>query len=212
MQQRQPQQNSLCSSSREKQSTLDQASAVILCCSWPTFVHGLSYPPLALRMLQVDSPADMLLAEQWAAQHGDEAAAPTTSPTNRHLASQHEPSGPSMSMTFPASGSAPQRHLLFTPPPRPQLPPAPHTAARLDKRRKLPEQANATWGLDVLDQGRVPLDSVYHYTYNGTQGLEQCRGFTWQHVFAGSGGGCYCGVCEQTAGIKHLACCCWDAG
>lgn len=34
-------------------------------------------------------------------------------------------------------------------------------------RRLLPEEFNATWGLDILDQHALPLDDIYHYTYNG---------------------------------------------
>ncbi|KAF5837680.1 peptidase S8/S53 domain-containing protein [Dunaliella salina] len=34
--------------------------------------------------------------------------------------------------------------------------------------RKLPEQLNPEWGLDRIDQLRMPLDQVYHYNNNGT--------------------------------------------
>lgn len=33
--------------------------------------------------------------------------------------------------------------------------------------RLLPEQANASWGLDAIDQEGLPLDSFYGYEYYG---------------------------------------------
>lgn len=65
-----------------------------------------------------------------------------------------------MVMEFPASRTQPHRQLLFTPPQ--------HLAGPA-RRRMLPEMYNATWGLDILDQGQLPLDTIYHYTYNGAQ-------------------------------------------
>ncbi len=38
-------------------------------------------------------------------------------------------------------------------------------------RRRLPEEFNATWGLDLMDQPNLPLDHIYHYNYNGVQWL-----------------------------------------
>jgi hypothetical protein len=36
-------------------------------------------------------------------------------------------------------------------------------------RHLLSEQHNATWGLDILDQGNLPLDHIYRYTSTGKQ-------------------------------------------
>lgn len=36
------------------------------------------------------------------------------------------------------------------------------------RQRGLPEQQNATWHLDRLDQRNEPLDHLYHYNYTGT--------------------------------------------
>lgn len=70
------------------------------------------------------------------------------------------PSRPGMSMEF-SSGTS-HRQLLFTPPPSPLWALGP-------KRRMLPEENNVTWGLDIIDQGQQPFDTVYRYTYNGEQ-------------------------------------------
>jgi hypothetical protein len=63
-----------------------------------------------------------------------------------------------MVLDLPAAGVSPHRQLLFTPPKQ---------LANAARRRMLPEEYNATWGLDILDQGSLPLDDIYHYTYNG---------------------------------------------
>jgi hypothetical protein len=70
-----------------------------------------------------------------------------------------------MLMDFPANGTQPRRQLLLKPPQ--QL-----AGAVAGKRRMLPELYNATWGLDILDQGQLPLDNVYRYTYNGAQPVD----------------------------------------
>jgi hypothetical protein len=67
-----------------------------------------------------------------------------------------------MVVDFPANGTGPHRQLLMTLPQQ--------LAGPVAKRRMLPEQENATWGLDVLDD-QGGLDTIYHYTYNGVHGI-----------------------------------------
>lgn len=104
-------------------------------------------------LLQVDSPPDLLHAQQ---QYYAEpfAAAEPHMEVSSATATEAKPG---MLMDVPTGPHA-RRQLLFTPPPQ---------LAKAAKRRMLPEEYNVTWGLDMLDQGYLPLDSVYHYTYNG---------------------------------------------
>lgn len=106
---------------------------------------------------QVDGPLEV-----WAAakqQQGNSTGGEQTAQSANAGASPQE-ARPQMFMDFPANGTQPHRQLLFTPPQ--------HLAGPA-KRRMLPEEYNATWGLDILDQGQLPLDTMYHYTYNGAQ-------------------------------------------
>jgi hypothetical protein len=108
--------------------------------------------------VQVDSPPDVLLAQE---QQQISAQAPAP-PSAQGYTADHtsDDAGPGMLMVFAANGTRQRRQLLFKPP---------QQLAGAVKRRMLPELYNATWGLDILDQGQLPLDNVYHYTYNGTQ-------------------------------------------
>jgi hypothetical protein len=107
-------------------------------------------------MTQVDSPPDMLHVQQQ--QHWDDMGVQPKHLANQTPAAGNMNAGHSMVLDLPATGSSPHRQLLFTPP---------QQLADAAKRRMLPEEYNATWGLDILDQGGLPLDDIYHYTYNG---------------------------------------------
>jgi hypothetical protein len=105
----------------------------------------------------VDSPSELLLSPEQRDSDWDEYEPPAQ---DRVPAPAGHDTGPSMALEFPANGSQPHRRLLFTPP---------QQLAEAAKRRMLPEEFNVTWGLDVLDQGRLPLDKTYHYRYNGAR-------------------------------------------
>lgn len=109
-------------------------------------------------VVQVDSPPDASVAQEQQQVSAPTLAPPSAQGYTADLASVDAGSG--MLMDFPANGTQPRRQLLLKPP---------RQLAEAVKRRMLPELYNATWGLDILDQGQLPLDNVYRYTYNGVQ-------------------------------------------
>ena len=106
---------------------------------------------------QVDSPPALLHAQQTQLAADAERAEETVPSTGPALG---EPAGTVLTLDI-ADGPHAHRRLLLS---APSL----WTPAAAN-RRMLPEQHNATWGLDLLDQGHLPLDTIYNYTYNGTQ-------------------------------------------
>lgn len=112
-------------------------------------------------MLQVDSPPDVLMAQEQQQSSAQAPAPPSAQGYTADLITDH--AGPGMLLDFPANGTRPRRQLLLEPP---------QQLAGAVKRRMLPELYNATWGLDILDQGQLPLDKVYHYTYNGAEPVD----------------------------------------
>jgi hypothetical protein len=45
--------------------------------------------------------------------------------------------------------------------------------------RKLPEQDDAPWGLDLVDQRDLPLDHAYHYTNKGRRARMLANAGRW---------------------------------
>lgn len=53
------------------------------------------------------------------------------------------------------------------------------------RRRLLAVEEDATWGLDIIDQGFLPLDNEFHYINNGKMALQSVVGITYRRHLPG---------------------------